>query len=341
MASNLDNELMEILAGEPEEVKKDLPKEQQVEEQAEATENSEVEGVEEAAETSSEDSQDKEEGDKIPSELEEELKNIDPEVREAILNASPELRESQIKAFKKMRATVDRKLTEIGQEKKIAETTRQLFKEYNLDENRGFDQIKSLVEFEKKLKQDPKSVIKSLGEMFQIESEVAGSEDNIDIESLTDNERILYNKIKKTEDEAKKAREEANNIKRLNESKEEERIFQEIIAVKDAVNEDGSLKNPYFDEVLPDMERLHNLYPNLNTQQLYNKAVRLNDVVYEKSIEEKKNKQLSLTLLEKEEALKKAKNINSQSLKHSSSSLSPPKSIDDVLGDIIDKSQSY
>lgn len=338
---DLDNKLGEILTDStPVEEVKEIKEEasESVDEQ-DVIENSEVEGVEEAAETSKEEAQKEDEGgDNIPPELEDELKNIDPDVRESILNADPKLRDSYIKSFKKMRASVDRKLTEFGKEKKIAETTKDLFKKYNLDEVKGFDQLKNLVEFEKKLKQDPKSVIKSLQDMFKVEDVKSGSEKEIDIEEFTDNELTLHKQIKKIEEEANKAKEEFNNIKRVNENREQELLVKEIISVRDATLEDGSLKNPYFEELIPDMENLSGLYPNLSTQQLYNKALRVNDDIYEKSIADRTKKDLSEKFLEKEEAIKKAKNINSQSLKHKSSSVGPDLDLDDILGNILDKS---
>lgn len=333
MASDLDNELNEIL-GETVEVA-DTPDETSKQEEVENKD----EGVD-TAESEAEEPQKEGEEDKESSEpdLEEELKNIDPELREAILSASPELREGQIKVFKKMRASIDRKHTELGEAKKLAETTKELFKQYGLDEQKGFDQVKNLIEFEKRLKADPKSVIKSLKEMFKLEEEVAGSEENIDLDSLTDNERILYNEIKKAKEEAKKLKEESEEFKKLSQKEQQDLALKEINDFKSLKNEDGSLKNPYFEELIPDMENLAGIYPNDNIEKLYHKAVKLNDEIFNKIQEDKLKKSKEFLTKEQEAALLKAKSINSQSLKHKSTSTTSAKSLDDILGDILDNS---
>jgi hypothetical protein len=328
MASELDNKLNEIL-GETVEV---------VETPAETSEQVEVESKEEGVITAeSKETQEEEKEGKEPSnsELEDELKNIDPELKEAILNAPLELRESQIKVFKKMRASIDRKHTEFGQEKKLAETTKEFFKLHGLDESKGFDQIKNLVEFEKKLKENPKAVIKNLQEMFKVQDEMSGSDKDIDIDSLTDNELVLYNKITKAEEEAKQAKKEAENFKKIGEKEQQEVILKEINSFRSSIDEDGSLKNPYFDDLLPEMERLSAIYPNDNVEKLYNKALKLNDEIHNKVLEDKR-KQSGLLTKRQEEALMKAKSINSQSLKHKTSSSSGVKSLDDILLNILE-----
>lgn len=330
-ASDLDNRLNEILGENPVEAQEEAP--------AETSQQVEVENNEEGVETAEpqEEAQEENGGD-LPPELEEELKNIDPELREAILQASPELRENQIKVFKKMRAGIDRKHTELGEAKKLAETTKELFKQYGLDERKGLDQVKNLIEFERKLKENPKAVIKSLQDMFKItQDEPSGSQEEIDLDSLTENERILYNKIKKAEEEAKQAKQEAENFKKLSEKEQQDLILREINSFKSAVNDDGSLKNPYFEDLLPEMERLSAIYPNDNVEKLYNKAIKLNDDVYNKLVEEQRKKDNILLTKKQEEALMKAKSINSQSLKHKSSTIGQTKSLDDILGAILDQ----
>jgi len=331
MASELDNALNEIL-GETVEVA-ETPVETSAQEEVENKEAG-VDTAEPKKET--EETENKEGETPSDSELEEELKNIDPELREAILSAPAELRESQIKVFKKMRAGIDRKHTEFGEAKKLAETAKELFKQYGLDERKGFDQIRSLVEFEKKLKENPKATIKNLQEMFKVSDEVSGSEEEIDLDSLTDNERILYNKIRKAEDEAKLAKQEAESFKKLGEREQQDLILKEINSFKSAVSDNGELKNPYFDDLLPEMERLSAIYPNDNVEKLYNKALKLNDEIFEKISEDKRKKETGLLTKRQEEALLKAKSINSQSLKHKSSSSSQAKSLDDVLLGILD-----
>lgn len=329
MASDLENKFNEIL-GEPAEV--EAPAEPT---EAESKVKNKEEGVD-TAEPKEQTQTEVKEGETPSDDLEEELKNIDPELKEAILNAAPELRESQIKVFKKMRASIDRKHTELGEAKKLAETTKELFKQYGLDERKGFDQVKNLIEFERKLKENPKEVVKNLQKMFKIEEQSGSEEQDIDLDSLTDNERILYNKIKKAEEEAKLAKQEAENFKRLTEKEQQDLILNEIESFRAATDENGNLKHLYFDDLLPEMERLSTLYPKDNVEKLYNKALRLNDEIQQKIEEDKRKKENVFLTKRQEEALLKAKSINSQSLKHKSSSVGQVKSLDDKLLEILD-----
>lgn len=329
MASDLEQKMSEILDSSKE--SDNIPQEKEPAVEAEV-ENKE-EGVKDTAESKEETQSSNTEGETPSDDLEEELKNIDPELKEAILNAAPELRESQIKVFKKMRASIDRKHTELGETKKLAETTKELFKQYGLDERRGFDQIRNLIEFEKNLKKNPKEVVKSLQELFKIKEE-SGSGQDIDLDSLTENERILYNKIIKAEEEAKAAKQEAENFKKLSQKEQDETILNEINSFREAVDENGDPKNPFFDDLLPEMEKLSTLYPKDNVEKLYHKAIKLNDEIASK-IEEKKRKSNNLLTKRQEEALLKAKSINSQSLKSKTSSVSKLKSLDERLYDIL------
>jgi len=84
------------------------------------------------------------------------------------------------------------------------------------------------------------------------------------------------------------------------------------------------------------MERLSTLYPKDNIEKLYNKALRLNDEIQQKIEEDKRKKENNFLTKRQEEALLKAKTINSQSLKHKSSSIGQAKSLDDRLLEILD-----
>jgi len=210
MASDLETKLNEIL-GEPAEVA-EAPAETTV---AETVVEDKDEGVD-TAEPKEQTQSEVKEGEAPSDDLENELKGIAPELVDAILKTPSELRPIQIEALKKMRASLDRKHTELGEKRKLAETTQEFFKHYGLDEKKGFDQVKNLIEFEKKLKENPKEMVKNLQKMFKVDENESGQqEQDIDLDSLTDNERILYNKIKKAEDEAKLAKQEAENFRRL------------------------------------------------------------------------------------------------------------------------------
>jgi hypothetical protein len=134
------------------------------------------------------------EGEKIPSEIEEELKNIDPELREILLKADSETRKAQVNAFNKMRSTIDKKHTEFGHQKKIAEAAQSLFDKYGIDPNSGFSQIEKLIEFEKAYEENPEKIVSLLQAKINKTRNETGSE--IDEEQFTEQEKYLFKKIK-------------------------------------------------------------------------------------------------------------------------------------------------
>ena len=340
MASNLDEQLKGILTA-AEEKEKFVETTQKVDEQpkevGEDKKDSEDSGVQKAADDSNVENNESNDsgGEDFPSDLEEEFKNLDPEVREALSKADAETRKAQANAFKKMRASFDRKQTELGQKKKIAEQAEQVFQEIGIDPINGLSQVKNLLNFERELERNPKKVIDLLKTRYSVKDEVAGSnENNLDESLLTDEERVIYKQQQDIKKTLESLVEENRKLKEQKESEEVEKARREIINLKAAKNEDGSPMNPYFDELASEIGKLANLYPSATLQDLYSKALRLNDDLYKKSIEEVALRERKR--IEKEEAAKKAKNLNSQTLKSSTRSTSKP-SLDDELSNIYDR----
>jgi len=335
MASeDLEQEFDKILAAaEPQ-----APKEEKPDIEAEAKQEQEEEGVDNAAESSNEEVESKEEEGQTPSDdLDEDFKNLDPELRDILSKADAETRAAQANAFRKMRATVDKKLTELGQEKKIAETSRQLFSKYGLDTNSGFSQLEKLIQFEKELEKDPTRIINALKTKFNYAEKQSGS-DELDEDSLTQEEKVIYKKQKDIEKTVESLVEENRRLKENSERKEIETIQAEIISFKEQKDADGSLKNPYFDDLIGDIERLSGIYPDDKINKLYDRALRMNDEVYNKSLEDVKSKERARIEAEKQAAIKKAKGINNQSLKFSKAP--QEKSLDDVLYEILDNASN-
>lgn len=307
---------------------------------AEVKENKEEEGVENAATESKEEATESDaEGQSPSDDLDEELKNLDPELREILLKADADTRRAQSNAFKKMRANFDKKYTELGQEKKLAETGKQLFQKYGIDPNSGFSRVEKLINFETELEKDPRKVIKLLQAKFNLQDEKSGS-DELDESLLTDEEKLLYKNQKNIEKKLESLEQENRGLRESKEREEINRIQEEIISFRDAKNDDGSLKNPYLEELLEDMSKLHSLYPKEGTEKLYNRALRLNDDVYNKSLEDAKLRERSRLNSEKDAAIKKAKSINSQSIK-SSPQAPAARSLDDTLLAILESDPAY
>lgn len=272
------------------------------------------------------------EGDQVPSEIEEELKNVDPELKEFLIKADPDTRKAHLTAFNKMRAGFDKKQTEFGNQKKIAEAAQNLLTKYGLNPEAGFSKIEKLIQFEEELKNNPKEVISFLQSNFVQNGGNPGSD--IDIEQLSQEEKYLLDRIKNIESSNQKLVRENRDLQELRSKQERDHAYNELVKFREAKNEEGNLSHPYFDEVIPDIEKLIPVYPNYSLAQIYSLAIRTNDRIFEKSlndIREKERKQL-----EKEQKTHKANSINSQTLKSSSDS-SQKKSLDDILMDIINK----
>lgn len=336
MSNDLDNQLTAILdKAEPWN-----PAQEEKPVEAEVKQNSEEEGVDNAAESSQEaDKSEDTEGQTPSDEFEEELKNIDPELREALSKVDAEVKRAQLNAFKKMRSNFDKKQTEFGQEKKLAETAKQLFQKHGLDPVNGISQIEKLIHFEKELEKDPKRVVALLKQKFNLQEEHRSGSEELDESLLTDEEKLLYQKQKNIEKTVETLVEENRRLKELQERKEIEAARAEIERFKTSKNDDGSLKNPYFDDLIDEIGRLTSLYPNDNIESLYNKALRLNDEIYQKSLEDAKLKERTRILSEKERALSKAKSINSQSIKSSPKSMAQP-TLDETLLAILERAEA-
>jgi hypothetical protein len=346
-SSTLEQEYARILGDlktDPkEEVEKETPQEEveEVVEQEEA-ENLEEEGVDNDTAEASQDEQTKEEEgeQELPSEIEEELKNIDPSIRDAIVNASAEIKKAQIEAFKKMRSGIDKKHTELGAKKKIAESVEDIFNKYGLNVNRDFAKIEQFIQFEKQLNKDPRSVVKSIKEMFKIEDEQVGSQKEplIDEDSMTETEKLLYQQIQEANKKTERLLEENRKVKESTQRQEDEKALKEVVAFRNATNEDGTPKNPYFDDLIDDMEDLFLKYPNESVEKIYSRAVRNNDTYFQKMLDDVKIKERVSISKQKEEAVKKAKSVNSQSVKSSSGRGNEQKSLGDIFDDILSKS---
>lgn len=312
---------------------------------AEVKQNSEESGVEEAADdskTKEETTESEQEGgeEEAPSdELDDEFKNLDPEVRDALKKADAETRQAQANAFKKMRASFDKKSTELGQKRKLAETAEQIFQRYGMDPSVGLSQVEKLIRFEKELEKDPRHVINLLKQKFDIKEEKKSGSDELDESLLTDEEKVLYSKLKNSEKQIEELRRKQEDDAQRIQREEIERARREIEAFKSQTNEDGSLKNPYFDELIEDIGRLTDLYPKDNIAKLYERAVRLNDDVYTKSLEDAKKREREKVLREKQEQVNKAKAINSQTAKSSPKTVAKP-ALDDILLSILEQSSA-
>lgn len=319
-------DIINDIKGAVEEPKEEI-KEEVAEAQTEEKEIIETEGVEKAAEVSTEEKEAEStpEGQEPSAGEDEDFKNLDPELREALSKADAATKKAQINAFNKMRANFDRKQTEFGQKKKFAETVEQTFTKYGLDVNNGLKEVENLIQFQRELKRNPKAAIEDLKAIFNVKDEIrAGSpEESIDEEALsyaTEVEKLLYKQIQEANKKSQALEQELKKVSKKTELEEEQKHLNEILQVKNAKNEDGTPKNIYFDELLPEIEKLSYIYPNYSTQQLYDRALRLNDDIYTKSIQEAAEKERLKLAREREEALKKAKLTNSQSMKSSTDS---------------------
>lgn len=122
--------------------------------------------------------------------------------------------------------------------------------------------------------------------------------------------------------------------------RQEASLQQKVQSFAEAKDESGILKHPHFEEVRGDMARLANEYPDWTLDQMYQKAVRLNDDVFEKVQKEEKARQEALEKERKSKAAAKAKKVQRAMVKTKSQPSSKPKkalSLKDEIGTVWDE----
>jgi hypothetical protein len=208
--------------------------------------------------------------------------------------------ESVIELHKNTIKSMQRKSRELSEHKKIAESLNDVFERHGKAKVKNkISTIEGLLKFESVAEKTPKVAIRKLMRALKIDPE----------EFLND---FVYNgdKLKQTDLQAEinGLKNELKSYKNKSANKE---VQKEIEAFKNTKDSKGNLKYPHFDELETEMVNLLKVSPNLTLEQLYKKAFRLNDDLYNKSLEEEKAKVKEKLKLEKAKKISK-QNISSR-----------------------------
>jgi hypothetical protein len=279
----------------------------QEESQSEAKEESKTENKEsiDKTETETETEEDVEELDEEIEEeedssigesekLERELQGFVSEYRELVNSIEdPELKMKAIEAGKKQRASIDRKLSEIGEQKKL---NREALENYS--------------KMDRMFNENPKGLI-----------ELLATQANIKIEDLVKPAQREYNNDEddyRTPEEIKRDQElediksELKSLKDQKREQEQLTVQQEIIEFQEAKDEKGNLKHPHFERVKANMGILIT-QPNMTMEKAYEKAILLDDEL----MAEREREILKKAELKRKEKIEKAKKLKKQSISSS------------------------
>jgi hypothetical protein len=206
--------------------------------------------------------------------------------------------------------TLNRKSRELSDHKRIAESLNDVFKRYGKGKVKDkIHSIEGLLKFETTAEKTPKVALRKLMKVLKVDPE----------EFLND---FVYNgdKLKQTDLQAEinGLKDELNSYKKNSVNKE---LEKEINAFKNEKDNKGNPKYPHFEELAGEMANLAKVNNTLSLEQLYNKAFRLNDDLYNKSKEEEKAKIEEKT--KKKLKLEKAKKISKQNISSRPSNTTP------------------
>lgn len=243
--------------------------------------------------------------------------NMPKELQESLSKLDEDAQKQGVEVFKKMQGSFTKKNQEFAEEKKLAESINKIFEanNYNVGSIEHKQKlISNYVAFDKLVSTDPKAAVKQLMDYAGIKPEDFGINqaptDSSD-EYLTDTELKLKTQINALESQIKAITQE----KAISREREQ---YDIVKSFREAKNEQGELLSPHFDAVKQDMMDLADANPNLTIEQLYNKAVRMNDDLFNQTLEQERQKAISSIEAKRKEEVEKAKKLNRQSRPNSS-----------------------
>lgn len=261
----------------------------------------------------------------LPKDLREKLKGLDESVQQTVVDS-----------YNQMQRNFSAKSRELSQSKQLSEAVDKAFKENGFDNVKPSSQqklIANYVTFEKQLKVDPASAIKRLAEYHKLTPEQLGynasaakeaPDSDYDDDFLTDSEKFLKKQI---ETQSSKIT-QLEQLLQQQSQRETQTAVQKFASAKD---ESGSLLHPHFDKVKSIMMDLADVNPNYTIEDLYKKAVRLDDDLYEETLQSEKQRIVEESKRKKAERLEKAKKMSKQSLKRTDAKTSESLSEDEVF----------
>lgn len=274
------------------------------------------------------------------------LLNIDPNIREFIekFDENKKLTKKEIETLlvdvnKKIRTNFDRKYTELGEDKKIANEIKKTFGKEKLS-NEDIELIKVLRNFDTQLSQNPTETIKNLAKTFNVD--LKKQEEIKETETFHDEEEDEYfispqikKKISSLEEKLNKFESFQKHQNELRAKQIEAESAKLINDFSNEKNEDGELKHPFFHEVENDMIKLAQADPELlkNLDELYIRAVRFNPITFTKSQEKERQKELS----KKQNEIQKLKKASTSNPINNNDIFKKPKTYEEEIEELKQK----
>jgi len=341
----IENEANDILAESVNSFFGEEVKEDDSTEEVEEEDNNSEDGSEKDEDESSDDSEEDDSTEEVEEEEEideeevdtaENLKGIFSKEYIKLLESisDPKLKLDLIDAGKKQRADLDRKRSELGEHKKLVDTLEETIKATNLPYNRHqyADYVKNLVSFDALFSKNPTLALESLAKTANLDLTKLGKPAQNDNQDDDFEDYRTPEEIKRDQ-EIETLKQELNLIKNQKQQEEQLTARQEIENFSNAVDSEGNLKYPHFDKVRKMMGIFFNdPESNITLEQAYQKAVRLDDELFE---QEKLSIAKKVELKRKAE-IEKAKKLRNQSVrssKVSAKTYNPDVALEKIVGD--------
>jgi hypothetical protein len=228
------------------------------------------------------------------------------ELQEALKPLGEAAKKAGVDVFQKMQTSFSKKNQEFAEQKRFAEDiTIALDSRGYTSASQQESAIANYIKFDDLVSADPKAAITKLMNHANLKPEDfgVGGDDH-----LTEDEILTNNKIDALEQKIK-------SLELTTSQSRKEKQVQIVNDFREKRDSSGELENPHFDLVKEDMMSLADANPNLTIEQLYNKAVRMNDELYEKTLASREKKIAEKIEAKRKSEVQKAKKQNRQSSK--------------------------
>jgi hypothetical protein len=239
--------------------------------------------------------------------------NMPKELQEALSSLDEDVQKQGVEVFKKMQGSFTKKNQEFAEEKKLADEVNEILSSsgrgsHTIEQKAQY--VQRFVEFDNLITSDPVAAIKQVMEYAKVKPEdlgvVANPTDSSEDDYYTDNELKLKKQVESLT-------EQVNSLIQTGAENKNKELSTIVSDFKNAKNEAGELVNPYFEQVKGEMMDLADIHKDWTIEQIYNKAIRMNDEVYSQVVEAEKQKAISAIEEKRKAEVEKAKRLNRQS----------------------------
>lgn len=207
-------------------------------------------------------------------------------------------KKNMLSKWQKLEGGFNKKFENLAKERKIAESLNEIYKPYERDLQLAgispIDYTNRLVAADKFSRENPVEFIKWFAQSY-----------SVDLTKLSQSPETEQDPVNK---EIQTLREELGKVKQEFSQRETELVAKKIDDFRNSKDENGNLKYPYFKDAIEQMKLIHNSTGEQDLSVLYDKAIRLNDELYSKKLEQDLAKKLAEQ--QKQADLEKAKKSN-------------------------------